>query len=334
MERLPVGKILQGLRKTQGVTQEQLGEILGVSSAAISKWENGQMYPDINFFPVLARYFNVSIDCLFGFSNELSEEEYQKYKRECTELFERRRYDTGTERIRTLSYMYPTNDRLKIDLMVSVLPYLAIAEDAEVRKKNAFEMITICQGCTEEEVLSQKHFLLAHLFLLVENNQTVAEEIMSVKLEKDDIPIDMTNSLLLRAEDSGAAKEINSSLKMLGIQILYELRNMASYLKRNHDLQGALRIMEKQGELIGLLELNSSLNFMLYMNMAYLNCLLGQNDNAKREINKFIALAEEIPISDMVLLRVYRTGFASEVFDRIRCSREFAELETLLKEGA
>jgi transcriptional regulator with XRE-family HTH domain len=41
MERLPVGKIIQGLRKATGITQEELAEVLGVSSAAISKWENG-----------------------------------------------------------------------------------------------------------------------------------------------------------------------------------------------------------------------------------------------------------------------------------------------------
>ncbi|MCI9075887.1 MAG: helix-turn-helix transcriptional regulator, partial [Dorea sp.] len=45
MERLPVGKIIQELRKAKGITQEELAEVLGVSSAAISKWENGQMYP-------------------------------------------------------------------------------------------------------------------------------------------------------------------------------------------------------------------------------------------------------------------------------------------------
>ena len=45
------------------------------------KMGNEQMYPDINFFPILARYFNVSIDCLFGFSNELTEEEYAELQK-------------------------------------------------------------------------------------------------------------------------------------------------------------------------------------------------------------------------------------------------------------
>lgn len=57
MERIAFGKVLQGLRKTKGITQEQLSEMLGVSAAAVSKWENEQMYPDISYFPVLARFF-------------------------------------------------------------------------------------------------------------------------------------------------------------------------------------------------------------------------------------------------------------------------------------
>ena len=62
MERIAVGKILQGLRKAKGITQEQLSEVLGVSTAAISKWENEQMYPDISYFPILARFFNVYLN--------------------------------------------------------------------------------------------------------------------------------------------------------------------------------------------------------------------------------------------------------------------------------
>lgn len=54
MERLPVGKIIQGLRKAKGITQEELAEVLGVSSAAISKWENGTN---------VSRYYTVPRDC-------------------------------------------------------------------------------------------------------------------------------------------------------------------------------------------------------------------------------------------------------------------------------
>ncbi len=129
MERIAVGKILQGLRKAKGITQEQLSEVLGVSTAAISKWENEQMYPDISYFPILARFFNVSIDCLFGFTNDLSEQEYEDNLKECVELFKTGDYEKGLEKIKHLTYLFPTNDRLRVNLTSAVIPYLALAEN-------------------------------------------------------------------------------------------------------------------------------------------------------------------------------------------------------------
>ena len=55
---------IKQLRKQKGVTQEALAEHMGVSIQAVSKWECGLSYPDIEFLPVLASYFGVSIDLL------------------------------------------------------------------------------------------------------------------------------------------------------------------------------------------------------------------------------------------------------------------------------
>lgn len=56
---------LQTLRKTRGVTQEQLAAYLGVSPQAVSKWENGS-FPDGDLLPKIADYFQVTIDFLYG----------------------------------------------------------------------------------------------------------------------------------------------------------------------------------------------------------------------------------------------------------------------------
>jgi transcriptional regulator with XRE-family HTH domain len=54
------------LRKEHNLTQEALAEKLGITFQAVSKWENGQSYPDISLLPILADIFNVDIDELFG----------------------------------------------------------------------------------------------------------------------------------------------------------------------------------------------------------------------------------------------------------------------------
>ncbi|MCD8119101.1 MAG: helix-turn-helix domain-containing protein [Lachnospiraceae bacterium] len=53
------------LRKERGMTQEQLGLKVGVSSQAVSKWENGGA-PDVELLPVIADVLGVSLDGLFG----------------------------------------------------------------------------------------------------------------------------------------------------------------------------------------------------------------------------------------------------------------------------
>jgi len=62
-------KILE-LRKQKGLTQEELAEILFVSRTAISKWESGRGYPNIDSLKAIAEFFNVSIDELLS-SKEL-----------------------------------------------------------------------------------------------------------------------------------------------------------------------------------------------------------------------------------------------------------------------
>lgn len=60
MQNLNIGKVIKELRTNK--TQDELADFLGVSTPAISKWENGVTYPDITLLPALAHYFNVSID--------------------------------------------------------------------------------------------------------------------------------------------------------------------------------------------------------------------------------------------------------------------------------
>lgn len=54
------------LRKQKGMTQEQMASRLGVTSQAVSKWENEQSCPDVALLPVLSDVFGTTVDELFG----------------------------------------------------------------------------------------------------------------------------------------------------------------------------------------------------------------------------------------------------------------------------
>lgn len=57
---------IQELRKQKGLTQEELAEILFVSRTAISKWESGKGYPNIDSLKAIAEFFNITIDELLS----------------------------------------------------------------------------------------------------------------------------------------------------------------------------------------------------------------------------------------------------------------------------
>lgn len=116
-----IGNKIKILRKQRGITQEQLAESIGVSFQAVSKWENNIALPDITLAPLLASYFSVSMDELFGFNlkemecsvKKIADEAY-KY-RESNPSESRQILEEGLKK-------YPENDIL-LNSLLYVLNY-------------------------------------------------------------------------------------------------------------------------------------------------------------------------------------------------------------------
>lgn len=78
-------KILE-LRKQKNVTQEELAAELGITAAAVSKWENGYTLPDVLMLCALADFFSVTTDELLG---RTKEPKYAVIAAQTTELGEK-----------------------------------------------------------------------------------------------------------------------------------------------------------------------------------------------------------------------------------------------------
>ena len=70
---LNLGNKIRELRRRDGRTQDNLAEALGVTAQAVSRWESGGSYPDMEMIPAIANYFHISIDELFGYQDEREE---------------------------------------------------------------------------------------------------------------------------------------------------------------------------------------------------------------------------------------------------------------------
>ena len=66
MRRKQIGERIREARKRKGLSQEQLGEKLGLSFQAVSTWETGKFIPDAEHLPALAKALDLSLDGLFA----------------------------------------------------------------------------------------------------------------------------------------------------------------------------------------------------------------------------------------------------------------------------
>ena len=113
---LNIGNNIKNLRNRNKITQDQLATYLGVTPQAISRWETGDGYPDIEFLPSLAEFFSVSADDLLGIN--LNEKE-KRLKEIMEEVNYKSQMGVSREDIpwaRQILAEFPSNVRLQLNL--------------------------------------------------------------------------------------------------------------------------------------------------------------------------------------------------------------------------
>ena len=82
-----LGDKLKNLRKEKNISQEKLAQYLNVSFQAVSKWENGSTYPDIELLPEISRFFGITVDELLGAEQIDESALYEEYEKRACELY-------------------------------------------------------------------------------------------------------------------------------------------------------------------------------------------------------------------------------------------------------
>lgn len=158
---------LKRLRKERGITQENLADFIGVSFQAVSKWECGDGYPDITILPVLANFFDVTLDELVGMNEIKDTKKLDEIKEKHNNLV----FKGGTikeiiENLRGGLKIFP-NDYWLLSMLVT---YLFCGNDYtntdEEKKKNNEEAIKISERilefCTDIKIRNRVQAQMCH----------------------------------------------------------------------------------------------------------------------------------------------------------------------------
>ena len=116
---MSIGTTIKKLRRDRNITQEQLAELLGVSTNAVSQWECDKTAPDISHLPVLASIFEVSADVLLeiDITKNKKQTEIKEFTAKCAELHNQGKTEERLKLCREMQKKYPNDETVRYNLM-------------------------------------------------------------------------------------------------------------------------------------------------------------------------------------------------------------------------
>ena len=137
-----IGTNIYTLRKEKKITQAQLAEKLGVSEQSISKWENDQCAPDVSLFPMIAEFFGVSIDRLFGYHTSSYKDDVEAIMKAADDSMNTyKEIEIISEGLKK----YPNSPDLKIYLAFSLSMVNRFSNDEKEKKAAIEKAVKVCE---------------------------------------------------------------------------------------------------------------------------------------------------------------------------------------------
>ncbi|MDD4370191.1 MAG: helix-turn-helix transcriptional regulator [Anaerostipes sp.] len=149
MSFLNIGNNISQLRKEKKITQQELAEFAGVTKASVSKWETGSTTPDIQILPILAAFFDVSIDELIGYEAQLSSKQIRYYYHKLAQEFSEKDFDQVMEESKELVKKYYGCYSFLMQIAILWLNHASLAKSDYEKSEVLKETEKICTRIIE-----------------------------------------------------------------------------------------------------------------------------------------------------------------------------------------
>jgi transcriptional regulator with XRE-family HTH domain len=227
---------LKRLRKQREITQEDLANFIGVSFQAVSKWECGDGYPDITILPVLANFFDVTLDELVGMNEIKNQAKLEDILRKVYDLASEKANKTVeiVELLRGALKIFPDNYQLLAELATFLHVYPA--QTKEEKDKNYNEAIKISERilefCTDAKIRNAVQSNLCHT-LWSRSNKEQSTEIREKAVElAEKLPTlhqtrDFSLNKFLHFDRDRQIEECQKSIQMLAWGFWWQIELLA-----------------------------------------------------------------------------------------------------------
>ena len=173
---LQFAKRLHALRKEQQLTQAHIAQYVGVSKAAVSKWETGLSYPDIVLLPKLATFLHVTIDELLGYEPQMSTAQIRDTYTQLAHDFSKLPYDDVYAQVEALIAEYYTCFPLLNQLVILLVNYLHIAPQPDAVMTRVHTLCAhIQKHCDDFSLIEQTRAIKGMLYVQQQQPENVLE---------------------------------------------------------------------------------------------------------------------------------------------------------------
>lgn len=140
-----LGMSIKKLRQQKDMTQEQLAEYLNVSISAVSQWESGKTVPDVSTLPVIADFFDVSLDDLFDRTSEKKELQINLYVEQSLKYMNKGETEKNLAVWREAVQKYPGDFTCLNALASALFHSLYNGCDKDRAERDVRECVAICE---------------------------------------------------------------------------------------------------------------------------------------------------------------------------------------------
>ncbi len=211
---MEIGKRIQRLRREKDLTQEQMAAALGVTSAAVSKWETGAAIPDVSMLCPLARMLGTTVDGLLDFRPALEQGEIDALLEDRRKLFEAQKIEEGVASCEALLREYPDDLRLKCaaaGLYVMYMPAILDTDGNKDSMKRVTALLEESRKSGDPLLASSSRSMLVSLYVMQEEPDRALEILDEEPEARMNVRTARANILLRK----GDLDEAEKSLAML-----------------------------------------------------------------------------------------------------------------------
>lgn len=254
------------LRKKYGMTQGDVAAYIGVSSAAVSKWEQGLSYPDVSLLPRLASLFHTTIDELLGYEPQLAKSKIMELYRNFSKRFLTESFETVQADVEKVINEYYSCFPLLVRMAQLYLNHYFYSQDPQSVLGRIEKLCERVVSLSDDHKLIQEVQIIYGSVLLIKNNPQ--ELLKSVGSE---VPIQLGVEKLI-AEAYAMLRDydkVKETLQVTSFQHLFSMISseieLLKYITDNQNLfDEMVNRLEKVIEIYNIEQLNSLIKLVFF----------------------------------------------------------------------